>query len=326
MDRTERFYKIDQLLQNAKSVPISRFLEVLEVSLPTFKRDMAYMRERLNAPIIWNRSLGGYSFAHQTGEIKYELPGLWLNAGEIYALLTMQHLLSELQPSMLGGQIQPLQSRLNAILDREGLDLSALQQRIKIVRMGRKLAEPAYFSLLAHAVLQRKQLKIQYYNRQRDSTEERILSPQRLLYYRDNWYCDAWCPLRQALRSFALDAMRSVEILNETALNLSEEVLSQYFNASYGIFSGAPIATAALRFLLPNARYVAQEIWHPEQVGAWQADGSYILHIPYSHAAEIKMDILRHGAKVQVLSPAALRAEIQQECRDMQAYYSENSA
>ena len=56
MDRTERFYKIDQLLQTRRpGVPAAEFLEELGISLATFKRDLEYMRERLNAPIVWDR-------------------------------------------------------------------------------------------------------------------------------------------------------------------------------------------------------------------------------------------------------------------------------
>lgn len=61
MDRTERFYKIDRLLRQNRHVPISRFLEELDISLATFKRDIEYMRSRLHAPIVWDRAENGNS-------------------------------------------------------------------------------------------------------------------------------------------------------------------------------------------------------------------------------------------------------------------------
>src|SRR5437868_3316048 len=80
MDRTERFYKIDQLLQNRPTVPIREFLDALGVSLATFKRDLEYMRDRLNAPIVWDRDSNGYRFEQAKGAgARYELPGLWFN-------------------------------------------------------------------------------------------------------------------------------------------------------------------------------------------------------------------------------------------------------
>ena len=44
MDRTERFYKIDQLITERRIVPFETLLEKLEVSPATFKRDLKYLR------------------------------------------------------------------------------------------------------------------------------------------------------------------------------------------------------------------------------------------------------------------------------------------
>ena len=68
VDRTERFYKIDQLLQSRRPgvVPISTFLGELDISLATFKRDLEYMRERLYAPIVWDRE--HYVYRFEAGE------------------------------------------------------------------------------------------------------------------------------------------------------------------------------------------------------------------------------------------------------------------
>jgi len=94
MDRTERFYRIQQLLRQNRAVPIERFLRELEISLATFKRDLEYMRSRLNVPIVWDREIGGYRVDGGVGA--QELPGVWFNDAEIYALLTMQRLLENL--------------------------------------------------------------------------------------------------------------------------------------------------------------------------------------------------------------------------------------
>jgi predicted DNA-binding transcriptional regulator YafY len=55
MDRTERFYKIDQMIHDRKLVPFVDLMAALEVSRATLKRDLEYMRNRLNAPIVWDR-------------------------------------------------------------------------------------------------------------------------------------------------------------------------------------------------------------------------------------------------------------------------------
>ena len=89
MNRIGRFYKIDQLLHARGVVSLDTFLTELEVSRATFKRDIEYLRDRLYAPIVWDRSAGGYrqDGGHAIGPV-YELPGLWFSASELYALLT----------------------------------------------------------------------------------------------------------------------------------------------------------------------------------------------------------------------------------------------
>src|SRR5471030_1514925 len=116
MDRLERFYKIDQLLNERKVVAFSAIRETLGVSRATLKRDLEYMRERLHAPIEYDREANGYRFGKPGAGPRYELPGLWFNAEEIHALLGTLQLLGNLQPGLLGSRAAPLVERLRAIL------------------------------------------------------------------------------------------------------------------------------------------------------------------------------------------------------------------
>jgi len=58
MNRLERFYKIEQILNEQTVVPRETFLDTLEVSPATFKRDLEYMRDRFHAPVVWDRDAG----------------------------------------------------------------------------------------------------------------------------------------------------------------------------------------------------------------------------------------------------------------------------
>ncbi len=60
MNQTERFYKIDQMLNDRGVASFQTLMDELEVSRATLKRDLAYLRDRLNAPIIHDRDVGGY--------------------------------------------------------------------------------------------------------------------------------------------------------------------------------------------------------------------------------------------------------------------------
>ena len=63
MDRTERFYKLHRLLDAKGTVRIAELLRELGVSRATFKRDLEYMRDRMNAPIAFDPGAGIVSSA-----------------------------------------------------------------------------------------------------------------------------------------------------------------------------------------------------------------------------------------------------------------------
>lgn len=325
MSQTERFYKIDQILHNRGVVSFQTLMDELEVSRATLKRDLAYMKDRLNAPIVFDRIAGGYRFDHETKQIggQYELPGLWFSAEEIHALLTMQHLLANLDTGgLLGPHIKPLLSRLTGLLGVAENPAEEVVKRIKILTVGSRQILLDHFQSIGSALLRRKRLIIRYRSRGKNETTEREVSPQRLIHYRDNWYLDAWCHLRNELRSFAVDAIERVELLEAKAKDVSEKRLDETLGSGYGIFSGAAVKLATLRFSPHRARWVSTEKWHPKQIGKMLPDGSYELQLPYSNDPELMMDILKYGADCEVVGPKNLRQRVLSEIGRMNTVYS----
>lgn len=324
MDRTERFYKIENLLRQRKTISFAALLSELEVSRSTLVRDLAYMRERLHAPIAWDKATG-YRITEDThnAEPLHQLPGLWFSSAEIHALLTMQHLLRNLDAGgVLTPHIAPLIKRLNTLLE-DGADHDAdqLRRRVRIIGMAQRAVQPTHFQRVGTALVQRKRLLLRYQARESGQATEREVSPLRLVHYRGNWHLDAWCHLRNELRNFALDAMLEAHMCDTAATEMPDAELDALFALSYGIFSGQRIEWAELLFTAERARWVATEQWHPEQQGEWQADGSYLLRIPYADHRELIMDILKHGAHCEVLGSATLRGQVAVQVRAMAEKY-----
>ena len=322
MNRTERFYRIDQLLHERRVVPLETFLAELDISRATFKRDMEYLRDRLNAPIVWDREAGGYRFAvSKNAGPAYELPGLWFNAGELYALLAAHQLLADIEPGILAAHLKPLQTRLASLLDAGGHAADEVLRRVRLLSINRRSVEPRFFTEIALALMERRRIEIDAWNRRRDTLDTRIVSPQRLVHYRDNWYLDAWCHWRKALRSFSVDAIQRVKPLKDTARMIADKTLDAHYAGAYGIFSGKPKAKALLRFSPERARWVRSERWHRDQVGELLPDGGYRLTVPYADERELLMDILRHGAQVVVEAPASLKKHVAEAAEKIAGLY-----
>ena len=155
----------------------------------------------------------------------------------------------------------------------------------------------------------------------RGDVTEREVSPQRLVYYRANWYLDTWDHLRNDIRSFSLDAVRKAEMLATKARDVPDAQLDEVLAAGYGIFGGRKVQWAVLRFSAERARYVSLEEWHPKQKARWEKDGRYVLEVPFSSEKELVMDILKHGAEVEVLAPPSLREELRTRSAALAALY-----
>ena len=326
MTDTERIYQIDQMLSARQFVPRKELQERLGVSWATLKRDLAYLKDRLNAPIVFDRDLGGYRFDRESKRVgpQYELPGLWFSAEEIHALLTMQHLLSNLDTGgLLGPQIKPLLARLTGLLGAADDPVEQVQRRIRVQTVGARKFNLDYFQAIGSALLRRKRLLLRYHARGTNETTEREVSPQRLVYYRDNWYLDAWCHLRNDLRAFAVDAIEQAEILDTRAKDVAEKRLDEVLGSGYGIFTGDNVTWATLRFTPARARWVATERWHPQQEGVLRKDGTYELKLPYTDDRELIMDIMKYGADCTVVGPKALRDRVVAEIERMRAVYRE---
>lgn len=312
----DRLYRLKELLLARPGIDMHGMIKELEVAKATVKRDIEALRDSFDTPIIYDRFSGGYRIeivkqdTTRRAVKNAELPGLWFSADEAFALLTAQQLLTTIEPGMLGPKLKPLTDKLNRLLESSGHPADAVNSRIKVSQSGKRKLGIESFQVVARATLERKRLAMSHFNRERGDRMQREVSPQRLVHYRDNWYLDAWCHMRNEMRSFSVDAMSSCQMLDTEAQSVPLEDIESTLGAGYGIFGGQPIAWATLRFTPARSRWVSREVWHPLQRVHTESDGSFVLQIPYSDDRELMGDILRFGADVEVLGPKELRSAL----------------
>ncbi len=330
MPRTDRVYKIEMLIRSRGHLSFRDLLEELEVSPATLKRDLEFLRDRLGAPIEYDRDLNGYRFGAEVRGQKHELPGLWFSERELYGLLMAHQLLSELDTEgVISRHLQPLLARIHEMLDGTQLEAQALLRRVRIVSPAKRPVPGPFFESVAEALLQRRRLAMRYLTRGRGARSERGVSPQRLVHYRNTWYLDAWCHTRQRLLRFALDAIEAAQVQPGKAREIPLRRVQAEMDAGYGIFAGGKPRWARLRFDAQAAQWASREQWHPQQQGRWLAEpgaSAWELRLPYVDETELVMDVLRQGPQVQVLEPASLREQVRQRLMEAAAHYSRPAA
>ncbi|AFJ02206.1 putative transcriptional regulator [Methylophaga frappieri] len=313
-------YELDNYFKKHRyPVPLNDILNHFGYGKNTFHRIRTHMCDYLGAPIK-NKRGRGYYYDLKSGET-FELPGLWFTDKEMVSLALLEQISQSLQPPLVKELLHPVTQRLQARLHKQSINDQDWQNRIKVTSQWQRQCEPTFFTEIAFSLLTRKQLQISYWQWQTDQIDTRIISPQRLVYYRDNWYLDAWCHKRDALRTFLLDNIQQIQRLKNQAIDIPFSTLDNHVMPGYGIFAGKVKDIATLRFSKPISKRVSRENWHPDQQADWTAEGNYLLSIPYSDNRELIRDILHFGSEVEVLSPADLREDIAQEIQKMQKNY-----
>ncbi len=308
--KQEQIMLTHQILKSRKGIVAKEYLlERLECSESTLKRIFSTLRNEYNAPLQYQSDQRGYRYTQERFELN--LPGLWSSTETILALVSIQKLLEQMQLDVVDEHLHSLKQDIEQFLKRKKIQTNHID-RIRILPITARISNAKHFQQVASTLLQRQTLKITYHARGDNQVSTRIISPQRLAHYKDNWYLDAWCHLRNQLRTFALDRIQSIENDTEDCKEVAEETLDQYLASGYGIFAGEAKQMATLLFSANRARWVADETWHPKQQSAWLADGCYQLQIPYADERELLMDIMRHLPEVEIVAPVALKQKLAQ--------------
>lgn len=315
MDRFARIMALHRVLAERRlPVTVRELQDELECSAATVKRAIRELRYTVGAPIVAEPDGTGYRYDRESSD-QWQLPGLWFTSQQLHALATIDHLLTQLAPSILGPLLDPVRERIHLLLGKTDSGKGELTERIRVLPMAARAVGEHVLAPVAAALQSDRRLNFRY------MSEPREVSPQRLVHYRDNWYLDAWCHQRNALRTFALSRMESVSSSETQSDTIPKDQLDAHFCGAYGIFAGRPDKEALLRFRGATAERVAEERWHPDQRASWLEDGRYELRVPYRDPRELVLDIMRHGPEVEVAAPLDLREEIQRRHQAAAALY-----
>jgi predicted DNA-binding transcriptional regulator YafY len=247
---------------------------------------------------------------------------LCLSAQELSAFVCVEQILEGLHQGFLSSMVGPFRKKIQLLLDANDLESEQWRRRIKIVPLASRSVVPAVFETVVQGLLGRNQLEFCYQGISNSVAEVRIVSPQTVLRYKDNWYLDGWCHTRGALRTFALSRINEVALTAVPSFEIDCALLQSHYEQTYGIFDGPHTDDAVIRFTGTAALIVSQECWHPHQQVLKTGPQEHVLKLPFGNARELCMDILRWGDEAEVLEPQAFREEMKKIIKNMQNVYA----
>lgn len=309
MSLLERVFYFHQEVQKGKYPNSRNIAEQFEVSLPTAKRDIAYLRDRLLAPLVFDKIKNGYVYDNEDFNLPFE------ESPRIVFLLAMLGKLAE--EAGLGSlkEVQQLERRLSSMITA---DYNKIVNALQVQWIEVESISDAVFETVIEAIVKNRLIHIQY--RAIDtSTNEREVAPWRIINYQGRWYLYSFCTLRQAERLFHMGRIIHASV-SEKPIEHDAMFDQNALDRSFGIFRGEVRYHTQILFTSTAAELVRNQHWHKDQQ-LHKVDNGIVLELPVSDDREIIMKILQYGKMAQVLSPPELVDKIGEEVAAMAVNY-----
>jgi predicted DNA-binding transcriptional regulator YafY len=289
-----------------------------EIAPKTAQRSIDHFRDRLLAPLEYDKSRKGYFYTDPT----FQLPVIRISEEELLALLISRKLITEASAGFLADELGSVSARLGSLLSANLPGRARPEDAFSFRWKNISPTDPLTFKVVTSALLQGKQLTFCYYSPTASNCTMRTVEPHHMVNYMGNWHLIAFCHLRGDWRDFVLGRMSLCNI-EGTAFKIREkDEWEPFLQNTFGIFQNRKSFNVVLRFTPERSRWIKGEMWHEAQTELVQDDGSLVRTIPASHEAEIMMEILKHGSHVEVLEPEWLKEKIAQEMKDaVNKYY-----
>ncbi|MCP5205874.1 MAG: YafY family transcriptional regulator [Hahellaceae bacterium] len=308
MDKHDRIQQIHRLLSPRRTpISVADLAEKLECSEKTVKRALENLRDICQAPLEYCNERKGWHY-NEGDNGKFTLPGLWLTAEEIRGLAVILQITQGMDAGLLSDDIQLVEQAVEKLLLARHISPQAFKSKVHYLPKHRREAQGKTLPIIITGLLANTQLQITYADYAGRQTK-RTISPIKLVHYDESWYLDAWCHLRQELRSFMLARIITISPTEAAAKKVPEQQCTAHFTSSYGIFAGQAAQTAELKFTGASAREAASYSWHPGQEAKWH-DKTYFLNIPYNDDRELLRTLLGYGHEVEVLAPEELKTKL----------------
>ena len=307
-DQLARQWRLLHLIDRPQGVTVEDAARDLGCTVRTIWRDLGVL-QKAGFPLYTDRAANGYrSVWRVTEEFKQRLP-LKLTLAEIAALVMSRQLLAPLGASVLGPSATSAFDKIVNVLSRDARKLlDEMRTHLGVRTLGAKLQQPTaeHVPLIPQALRERRTLRIRHYSPQRDEDTERDVDPYHFTHYDGGLYLVAWCHLRQALRIFAVDRMRSVGMLRRTFAVRPDFDADAYLNKALGIVQGE-LVTVKVAFAKSVAPYIRERLWHPSQKLRDLPDGRLEMTVDVADTLELRRWILGYGVAAEIIEPVALR-------------------
>lgn len=310
----ERIFAIHEAIQRVRYPNCRQLAEQIEVTQKTIQRDITFMQNDLGLPLLYDRKKHGYYYERPV----HEFPLMRYSVEDVVALFLARKAVEPLQGTALEATLRDSFKRLSGALQGEvSFRWSDLDEAFSVKDAGVVPADVRLFEKLARAVLECREIRFEYRKIDGEQWELRKLRPFHLADFEGGWYVIGHDLDRKERRTFALQRMKAVRVLQTRFLRPADFSLSEHLGGSFGVWHNPEDKGKRhyirLRFTGWAARMVSERRWHPSQETHWIGKKEETLEVILELCGfeEILRWILSWGPQAEVVEPEELRKAVQ---------------
>lgn len=237
---------------------------------------------------------------------------LRLAADEATALLVAARAVATL-PGLRESDRQAL-LRATAKLEAAAGEVAGASSRLSVTFE----SEGGVFADVDRAISERRRLWLRYYSPARDELTEREVDPIRLFAV-GHTYMEAWCRLSEARRTFRLDRVAEIRLLDEPAAPPELELR----DLSEGLVQPSADDPEVVVEVGPGGRWVAE--YYPHDSAEELADGGLRITLRTPAPASLRRLALRLGRDGRIVSPGDLAESARRAAGEALAAYGDDA-
>ena len=321
-----RQWKIIRLLESRKrGISSNDLANELEVPLRTVYRDLEAIQEA-GFPVYTERE-GKNSLWKLLDTFKKDFP-IPLTMTELMSLHMSRDLLRIFEGTVFHESIESLFKKVKAALSPETLRfLENISGQLKVnfgpTRTFSGLKET--IKAISEATANRRRVEIRYKAVSTGRETRRKVDPYQVWAMNGGFYLIGLCHVRNAVRTFAMDRIKSFSVLEESFVLSKDFNLEDYLQTAFQVMRGEP-QKIKVRITKGAAHIARERIWHPTQELREQPDGGIDISLQVPINYEIISWIMGFGSAAEVIQPESLRKRIMDEFQIAASKYKKYSS
>ena len=304
-----RLHDLIRLIEARHGLSIEEMVEETGVTRRTIHRDLIAIAEA-GYPLVADREENRkvYRFTTRFRNI----PPITFTLPE---LMTLHFLRSQIEPlagTPFADDLEDMFRKINSALPpRYAAHLERIGRISLPLLQGKRDYRPFHDILrtLQDALIHQYRATLQYRAPGKKRATSYRIDPYTVMLYKGGLYLIAFAHNRKALRTFAVERVRSLELSRERFEIPEEFSPEEHLHQAFGIVREESIPLT-VRFAPAIAHAVRDRVWHPSQELHIGPDGSVTLSLLAGGRMEMLSWILSSGDQAEVLAPAELREEV----------------